>query len=53
MEFRTYFQGRVDSKKRQAHCVEFKAKVALAAVRERKTVAQLSNRVGVHASQIY
>ena len=37
---------------RNKHGVDFKAKVALAAVREDCTVADLSSRYGVHASQI-
>jgi transposase-like protein len=39
--------------KRTKHSPTFKAKVALAAIREQETIVELSRRHKVHANQIY
>jgi len=39
-------------KQRRKHSAQFKFKIALEAVREIKTIAQISSEYGVHANQI-
>lgn len=41
------------NKSRNKHSAAFKAKVALAAVREQETVAELSRKYKVHSNQVY
>lgn len=41
------------SRKRKLHTASFKAKLALAAVKELETVSQLASKHGVHPTQIH
>jgi transposase len=43
----------VMGRKRQRHSATFKAKVAFAAVQERKTVQELASEFGVHPTMIH
>jgi len=47
------FRRMVMARKRQRHSAVFKAKVALAAVQERKTVQELASQFGVHPTMIH
>lgn len=42
----------MDKKLRRVHPPAFKAKVALEAIKEQKTIAELSSQYGVHPTQI-
>ena len=42
----------MDSKIRRVHPQAFKAKVALEAIKEQKTIAELASLYGVHPTQI-
>ena len=42
----------MDQKMRRVHPPAFKAKVALEALKEQKTIAELSSMYGIHATQI-
>lgn len=42
----------MDSKIRRVHPPAFKAKVALEAIKEQKTIAELASLYGVHSTQI-
>ena len=42
----------MDGKIRRSHSSAFKAQVALAAIREEKTITELAGLYGVHATQI-
>ena len=40
------------SKKRRQHSPEFKAKVALAAIKNEETIAEIAQRFGVHPTMV-
>jgi putative transposase len=46
-------EGIVMARKQKARTAEFKAKVALAALQERKTISELASQFGVHPTQIH
>ena len=46
-------RGVIVTNLRKTHSAEFKAKVAMAAIREEGSIAEISSKYGVHASQVH